>query len=166
MNLPPGSVTRLKRACYGLVDAPLEWYRTVALYLESLGLERTWADGCTWAFRLNGTLRGLISGHVDDFLFAGSKQDVRWQEVLSQIKNHFRWRDWEQGKFSQCGVVVQATSEGFELSQPHYLEGVHELTVSSQRCKDPAGATQDREKSQLRTMLGALSYAQQVAPHA
>ena len=167
MNLPPGSVTRLKRACYGLVDAPLEWYRTVALYLESLGLERTWADGCTWAFRVNGTLRGLISGHVDDFLFAGSKQDVQWQEVLSKIKNHFRWSDWEQGRFSQCGVVVQATSEGFELCQPHYLEGVHELTVSSQRRKEPAGPTQDREKSQLRTMLGALSWhAQQVAPHA
>ena len=29
MNLPKGSVMRLRRACYGLVDAPLEWYRTV-----------------------------------------------------------------------------------------------------------------------------------------
>ena len=27
MNLPKGSITRLKRACYGLVDAPLEWTR-------------------------------------------------------------------------------------------------------------------------------------------
>ena len=29
MNLPVGSVTKMKRACYGVVDAPLEWYRTV-----------------------------------------------------------------------------------------------------------------------------------------
>ncbi|CAE7207379.1 RE1, partial [Symbiodinium sp. CCMP2456] len=29
MGLPENSVTRIKRACYGLVDAPLEWYRTV-----------------------------------------------------------------------------------------------------------------------------------------
>ena len=73
MNLPPGSVARLKRACHGLVDATLEWYRTAALYLESFGLERAWADRCMWAIRVNGALRGLISGHVDDFLFAGGK---------------------------------------------------------------------------------------------
>ena len=36
MQVPRGSITRLKRACYGLVDAPLEWYRSVAEFLEAL----------------------------------------------------------------------------------------------------------------------------------
>ena len=42
MEIPEGSVTRLKRACYGLVDAPLEWYKTMAEYLDSIGLMRLW----------------------------------------------------------------------------------------------------------------------------
>ena len=50
MNLPAGTVTRLKRACYGLVDAPLEWYRTVAEFLESIGLTRLWSDACAWVW--------------------------------------------------------------------------------------------------------------------
>ncbi|CAE7406995.1 RE2, partial [Symbiodinium sp. KB8] len=39
MGLAEGTVTRLRRACYGLVDAPLEWYRTVDSFLQELGLE-------------------------------------------------------------------------------------------------------------------------------
>ena len=44
MQLPPGTITRLKRACYGLVDAPLEWYKTVAEFMQSIGLTRLWSD--------------------------------------------------------------------------------------------------------------------------
>ena len=54
LGVPRNSVMRLKRACYGLVDAPLEWYRSVAEFLEGLGLERTWSDPCTWVWRVPG----------------------------------------------------------------------------------------------------------------
>ena len=159
-------MTRLRKECYGLVEAPLEWYRTIAQFLESLGLERTWADACTWAYRREGELKGLISGHVDDFLFAGSQEDKQWQEVLQAIRQRFKWGDWESQKFTQCGVVIETTNEGFALSQPHYLDGVNEIQVCASRRRDPGTETSDKEKSQLRTMLGALSWhAQQVAPH-
>ncbi|CAE7381300.1 GIP, partial [Symbiodinium sp. CCMP2456] len=39
MKVPRGSITKLKKACYGLVDAPLEWYRSVSEFLEGLGLQ-------------------------------------------------------------------------------------------------------------------------------
>ena len=106
LGVPRSSVMRLKRACYGLVDAPLEWYRSVAEFLEGLGLERTWSDPCTWVWRVQGQLRGMISGHVDDFLFGGSDQDTQWQEILTKIKGRFQWGDWERDTdgFTQCGV--------------------------------------------------------------
>ncbi|CAE7348582.1 RE1 [Symbiodinium sp. KB8] len=62
MQLAPGSITRLRRACYGLVDAPLEWYRTIATFLEELGLERTWCDACAWVWRKDGQVRGMVAG--------------------------------------------------------------------------------------------------------
>ena len=37
------------------------------------------------------------------------------------IKAKFKWEDWESGRFTQCGVVVEQKPEGFELSQPHYV---------------------------------------------
>ncbi|CAE7660472.1 RE1, partial [Symbiodinium sp. CCMP2456] len=166
MGVPEGTITRLKRACYGLVDAPLEWYRTVDEYLCELGLERTYADACAWVWRPKGELRGMISGHVDDFLFSGSADDAEWQALLEKIRQRFKWGDWEQDKFVQCGVQVERTPEGFQLSQPNYLEGIKEIPLSSSRRKEKDAPTGEREKTQLRALLGGLSWhAQQVAPH-
>ena len=166
MGLETGSVTRLRRACYGLVDAPLEWYRTIHEFLESLGFTRLWADPCSWVFRSEGVVKGMISGHVDDFLFSGSSSCKEWKAKIEAIQTRFKWGDWEQGTFTQCGVQISRVPGGFELSQPHYLEGLREIPLNSAGKKDRTAPTSDREKSQLRTLLGGLSWhAQQIAPH-
>ena len=116
MGLQAGSITRLRRACYGLVDAPLEWYRTIHEFLESLGFSRLWSDPCAWIWRSNDTVRGMVAGHVDDFLFSGSSQDDEWKSKITAIKS--QWGDWESGSFVQCGVQITKTANGFELSQP------------------------------------------------
>ena len=36
MGLAPGSITKVRRACYGLVDAPLEWYRSICFILPEV----------------------------------------------------------------------------------------------------------------------------------
>ena len=169
MGLPEGSVTKLKRACYGLVDAPLEWYKTIAEYLQDIGLTRLWSDSCAWVWRPGGpgtAVRGMITGHVDDFLFGGSVEDQGWTRILELIKNRFKWGDWDQGSFVQCGVQVDTIPEGFALSQPRYLDTVDEIPVSTQRRKGLQDTTTPQERSQLRGLLGALSwYSQQTAPH-
>ena len=169
MGIPEGSITKLKRACYGLVDAPLEWYKTIAEYLESIGLTRLWSDSCAWVWRPDGpgtAVRGMVTGHVDDFLFGGSSSDLEWAEILTKIKTRFKWGDWDADSFVQCGVQVKTVPEGFELSQPKYLETVDEIPLNARRRKDTKAATTPQEKSQLRALLGALSwYAQQTAPH-
>eukprot|EP00439_Symbiodinium_sp_Y106_P024975 s3776_g3.t1 len=166
MQLPPGTITRLKRACYGLVDAPLEWYKTVAEFMESIGLIRLWSDACAWVWKPDGQVRGMITGHVDDFMFGGAEEDTGWQEILGLIKGRFHWGHWEQDCFTQCGVLIETTAEGFTLSQPRYLEGLHEIPLNSTRRKQKNHETTEREKSQLRALLGGLSwYAQQTGPH-
>ena len=144
MGLPAETVTRLKKACYGLVDAPLEWYKTVASYLESLGLERLWSDACAWVWRKDGYVRGMISGHVDDFIFAGSSTDKEWHDILEKIKSHFKWGDWDEDSFTQCGVQVETTKDGFSLGQPRYLEGVSEIHVNASRRKERQAGTTER----------------------
>ena len=167
MNIPEGSITRVKRGCYGLVDAPLEWYRTISDLLNTLGLVKSWADPCTWLWKPNGILTGMISGHVDDFLFAGPPDNEEWQMLEEKIRNHFKWTDWETGKFTQCGVLVEAQPDGsYHLSQTKYVEKIPEIFLNASRRKAKGELTTDKEKSQLRATLGALSwYAQQTAPH-
>ena len=167
MGLTEGDIVRVKKGCYGLVDAPLEWYKTIAAFLEEIGLVKTWSDPCCWAWKPKGKLRGLIAGHVDDFLFAGGKEDKEWQAIKQKIQERFKWSDWETGKFVQCGVTIEAKPDGsFELSQPTYLDKVSEINLCSSRRKDSKSPTTEWEKSSLRAVLGALSWrAQQVAPH-
>ena len=85
-------------------------------------------------------------------LFAGKTGDAAWERVLQAIKERFKWSDWEEGKFTQCGVVVQQSSEGFELSQPTYLEKLHEISVNASRRKDRSQPTTDMEPS----VMGAI----------
>ena len=166
MGLPPGTVTRLKKACYGLVEAPLEWYRTVAEYLESLGFRRLWADSCCWTWHHKGQLRGMVTAHVDDFMFGGLAHDKEWQAKVEQIRNRFGWGSWEEDKFTQCGVLIETVPEGFALSQPNYLGDLKEISLSTSRRKERTSDTTPWEKGQLRTLLGGLSwYAQQTGPH-
>ena len=39
MGLGPEEVVKVKRGCYGLVDAPPEWYLTVSEYLKGRRFE-------------------------------------------------------------------------------------------------------------------------------
>ena len=166
MGLEPGSITKVKRGCYGLVDAPIEWYRSVSQYFSKIGLEKMWSDPCTWAWRPGGRLCGLISCHVDDFLFCGDPKDGEWEELLGKIQKEFSWGDWQSGEFTQCGVLIKEKEHGYELSQPMYAEKIKEIPMSASRRKETNAETTDWEKGQLRMILGALSWhAQQVAPH-
>ena len=166
MDIAPGSITLLKKACYGLVEAPLQWYRSVHKFLTEIGLERTWSDSCTWVWRPNGVLRGQVSSHVDDFMFAGGDQDSGWQDILRRIKERFQWGDWERDDFIQCGVRIQRVANGFTLSQEKYIEGLQEIPLSTSRRRARKEDTSEREKTQLRALLGGLSWvAQQTAPH-
>ena len=167
MGLQPNEVVKVKRGCYGLVDAPLEWYRTISDFLGSLGLTKSWADPCAWLWKPNGVTKGMIAGHVDDFLFAGDQSDPEWRQLEAKIKERFNWQDWEEGRFVQCGVLVEEQPDGsYHLSQPDYLDKVSEINVSASRRKDRKAPTNDFEKTQLRAVLGALSrHSQQVSPH-
>ena len=166
MNLQKGSITRLRKSCYGLVEAPLEWYRSVNEFMLSLGLERSWSDPCMWLWRPGGKLRGIISSHVDDFLFAGCCKDKEWEAILASIRHKFKWSDWEKDDFVQCGVRIRREGNDFVLSQEQYIDGISEIPLSSSRKRDRKATTSDREKTQLRALLGSLSWlAQQTAPH-
>ena len=167
MGLAPGSLTKVRKACYGLVDAPLEWYRSISTFFSKLGLRRCWSDPCCWTLVQGGKLRGIISGHVDDFLFSGSPTDEVWLAIEKAIKEEFRWSDWEEGRFVQCGVLIEQEQDGsYSLSQKHYVESIPAINIRASRKRERNAATDDLEKTQLRGLLGGISwFSQQVAPH-
>ena len=167
MELPENSVTRLKRACYGLVDAPLEWFLTVRDFLLSLGFRQCVCDPCCFVLIREGRLRGMITGHVDDFMFAGITGDGLWDNKVEEIKQRFKWGEWLEDEFVQCGVKIKRLANGsFQLTQGQYIDDLREIPVCSERRRQRESATTEGEKSKMRAVLGALSWcAQQTSPH-
>ena len=167
MGLSDGEICQVQTGCYGLVDAPLEWYRSIAETLEELGLVKSWSDPCCWLWKPNGKLRGMVAGHVDDFLFAGDSQDKEWRAIEEALQTKYKWSDWETGKFIQCGVTIEEQQDGsYALSQPSYIDGVSEINLNATRRRETNSPTTEHEKTALRAILGAVSWhAQQVAPH-
>eukprot|EP00439_Symbiodinium_sp_Y106_P012956 s1465_g1.t2 len=124
-----------------------------------------------WRHQFSGTCPkdrtpiGWVCGHVDDFMFGGDHQDPEWMEIRRQIQERFKWGQWETKKFTQCGVLIEQTSDGFLLSQPEYLNSVSEIHVGRSRHQDLTAEVTNHELLQLRSVLGALSWhATQVAP--
>ena len=160
-------MTKVKKACYGLVDAPLEWYRSISNFLSGLGLTKCWSDPCCWFLKRGEQLHGVITAHVDDFLFSGRKDDPIWQKVEQATQKEFKWSDWEEDSFTQCGVDIECQPDGsYYLSQKKYVEELKHINIRASRKRDKHPLTDELEKSQLRALLGGISWhAQQVAPH-
>ena len=106
LRLPKDTVCKLTKAAYGLVIAPLSWYKSVHNYLKELGFVRCRSDPCLWILFGSATttcggkeIIGIICGHIDDFLFGGDINDKRWTTIKENIKQRFWWGDWEANDF-------------------------------------------------------------------
>ena len=64
---------------------------------------------------VDGVTKGIISGHVDDFLFSGDEMHAGWCIVLKSIQTEYKLGGWEEKRFTQCGVQVEE-HENFSFS--------------------------------------------------
>ena len=160
MNVEPGELLKLKRAAYGLVQAPLHWYKSVCSYLQDLGYTRLKGDPCVWVFHdESGVLRSCICAHVDDFMFGGVPDDSVHSGLMARIREHFSWGSWESSSFTQCGVrITQHSDFSITLDQQEFVSEVQEIHLSRDRSRQPTADTTDHEKHQLRAALGGLSW--------
>eukprot|EP00435_Cladocopium_sp_Y103_P018219 s2415_g4.t1 len=160
LGVPEGTTTKLQRAAYGLVEAPLWWYKSVSKFLESLGYTRLKSEPCIWVyFDADNKPRSIISGHVDDFLFGGASHDEVHLKLMAAIQAKFAWGQWENTPFVQCGVrVSQREDFGFDLEQCDFVNNLKPIFLSRDRERMRSSSTTDSEKTQLRAVLGSLSW--------
>ena len=73
VGLHPEQIVRIINGCYGLIDAPLHWRRSLTEDLKALGYESSALDPCI--FKLYGSKRknllGAIAIEVDDLFTVG-----------------------------------------------------------------------------------------------
>ena len=64
---------KLKATVYGLCHAPREWYLSVKKELLATGCVKSRYDHAIFYWHKENTLQGILSAHMDDFCWAGTK---------------------------------------------------------------------------------------------
>ena len=78
---------KLKTTVYGLCDAPRVWYLSVKGVLLKAGAVKSKFDDSVFYWQKVGKLEGLISWHVDDFFWGGTKSFKIY--VIDVLKKSF-----------------------------------------------------------------------------
>ena len=121
VRLPEGlqdnRLVRLKRALYGLREAPLLWYRRLRDYLVEIGFSISTVDPCLFTLNKNGE-EILICVYVDD-LFIASSSDSLTDYVKGKLCTEFPMKDLGTVN-TFLGISFTKVSGGLLLHQRDY----------------------------------------------
>ena len=104
-DIPNDAVIELTKCVYGLMDAPLKWWRSIASTLTQLGMKQSELDSCVFLWFDNENqdrLGGILALHVDDMLVGGNKNFQ--EKVLSQLKIKYPFKHWVKMRVLSLGV--------------------------------------------------------------
>eukprot|EP00439_Symbiodinium_sp_Y106_P034056 s2629_g4.t1 len=155
LGIPAGSVTRVKRACYGLVDAPLEWYRDGDRLWESklkaIQDQFKWGDWEKDKFTQCGVMRSTVETIIKANILlatAKKKQDhvmkvhsFNPEDTLTLVA----WVDAAQGNRvdggSTQGILIGMSTTKLLAGE---VEGVSPISWTSQKidrsCRSPGAS--------------------------
>jgi hypothetical protein len=111
---------KLKKAIYGLKQAPLAWHNRLSTWLLSVGFISSIADPCVF-FRLDKCPVWLFI-HVDDIAVFGKDLNV----FKDKIKHKFDMKDLGQANLL-LGIKVIHDPLAIMLSQEHYIGSLLDL---------------------------------------
>ncbi|MBW0535649.1 hypothetical protein O181_075364 [Austropuccinia psidii MF-1] len=111
---------RLKKAIYGLKQAPLAWYDRLRGWLLQVGFSLCVLDPCVF-FR-GGNLPVWLYVHVNDIAIFGKDVSIFKEE----LKSEFEIKDVGPADL-MLGIKVTHFSEHVSLDQGHFIESLLEL---------------------------------------
>ena len=163
--LQRGQLARVRKAVFGLADAPREWWLRLSRSLAEHHWMRTLIDGATWLLwdsglkveeRTASNLKGIIVAHVDDLLFVGDADAVK---SFDSIGDELGFGSREADDFTWCGKRIRrAEDRTIRLSMLEYHTNLKEIFLTKQRKADPTAELTGFETRQLRALLGSFQW--------
>jgi hypothetical protein len=169
-------VYRLKKAMYGLKNAPKAYSDFFMNVLSDLGFVQSTQDECLWTLR-KGKSYVYYLFHVDDILCVSNDVELRDVCFLA-LERHVKIRD--EGDVSLfLGMEIKRMSDGgYTMSQQHYIERMAKRfnideaakpvrapnqTGKVLACPDDADKA-DAAKLPYQALLGCLIYCAKTRP--
>ncbi|KAI3770547.1 hypothetical protein L6452_01683 [Arctium lappa] len=162
----PDRVYKLKKALYGLHQAPRAWYDTLSTYLLENGFERIIIDK-THFIKISKKDILLVQIYVDDIIF-GSTKDQMCRDFEKLMHKSFKMSSMGELTFFP-GLQVKQKKDGIFISQSKYVKDILEkygltdskpastpLETHKQITADLEG--EDVDVHLYRSMIGSLMY--------
>ena len=148
LNLREDEIVVLTRACYGLIDAPRLWWKSLVRDTQQLGWRSCRHEPCLMTWHVRGKhSRGLMCFHVDDVMISGPKNDPEFKRMMDNVKRLYAW---EQQEFDQCGCRLrQATYKSVTVDQESYAWKIGLITMSAHRRKHMSETLSEEEHTTL-----------------
>lgn len=115
----------MKKALYGLRQAPRAWYNKLRTYLLKLGFVNSVADTSLFIRVTNGTILYFLV-YVDDMLITGSNNQ-QIDTLITALNARFSLKDLGETKYF-LSIEFTRTSHGLHLSQQKYITDLLEKT--------------------------------------
>jgi hypothetical protein len=163
VNIPGNKVLKLKKAMYGLKQAPNAWHRTLTEWLGQIGFKRCDAEPCV--FWRKGTFLYL---HVNDLaIFSKNPEGFK-----DEVRTRFKIKDLGESNLL-LGMNVIQESDSVTLTQRHYIDtqlerfGCQHLYPASTPMKPNSHLVKSSRQEQeahresgnnYRSLVGALNY--------
>ena len=152
----PGSLLVARKSVYGTRDAPRGFWKALRDVLLSKGLAPVPYE--TAAYYLpgpRGTISGLLGCHVDDLLWCGLED---MQAVMLEVQKEFKFGLVENDEMKYCGRIIKQSTDGIRVTCPSVLDRTKAIYVEPQRRKQLSAPAKPSEISQLRSVIGSLSW--------
>ena len=165
VELPPGgapgiekgSLLRIKKAVYGLIDAPREWYTALQQTMDESGFRRSQLDTCLYYAWEKGEMIGALAIHVDDIIFTGT--ELFQKKYMQKLKDKYPFKHWKTNQGEFLGRYVQKNKDGsISINQQEYCEKMKTIELTRERRRERNDDLTERERSQLRGVAGALNW--------
>ncbi|KAJ9543921.1 hypothetical protein OSB04_023628 [Centaurea solstitialis] len=162
----PDKVYKLRKALYGLHQAPRAWYDTLSSYLLENKFERGVIDKTVFIKRTKTDML-LVQIYVDDIIFGSTKDDMckEFEELM-----HKKFKMSSMGELTFfLGLQVKQKPEGIFINHSKYVAsmlqkfGMNDAKPASTPMETHKHLTADVEGEEVdvhhyRSMIGSLMY--------
>eukprot|EP00971_Amphidinium_carterae_P351093 6491908-Amphidinium_carterae.1 len=150
---------RLRKAVYGLKDAPRAWELRLKQILAEYGLVTTVADSRLYYLRRNQQLQMICSTHVDDLKCSGV------QAVLDEFVNFLEKRvgklKRERRKFVHTGIQHDLRDNGLYMHQEQYAAQLHPAATTHLHACSAESELSEKDALTYLSLLGGLAWLSQ-----
>ena len=162
LHMSPSDQCQLDGGAYGRIDAPYLWFCELRDELLKQGCVQCPLDPCVFAYYLPDKegrmqLQGALGVHVDDGIAGGN---AAFRQMLQRLEKRFKFGAFDKGEFVYTGIRFRQWDDGsIEYDQKTYVEKIKPIPIPRERRTQLHAEVTPSERTQYRSLVGALQYA-------